>query len=324
MAQTRPLLGIALGLAIAAASAAGGCGGSARGGQASAGVVAVAGARRIESAQLAHWAGVELAGGGAPSRALARRRALDLLIGWAWAQQQAAADGVSVSEAQARKQLELSKSDLASGVDYEWFPGEAALRPFLSSPRVAEADQLSLVREGLLQAKLARHRAALVQARLTPAQVLAYYRSHRRDFYVTERRDIRAIMNWKRDRVAEAKREMQAGKPFHEIEERFNQSVEGGLRLGRGRGTQEKQYERDYFSAPPHRLIGPRHEILYYVFEVLAIHPGYEKPLAQVERLIRRRLGERAAAGVLLKEYERSWRARTRCSSGEAASRCGG
>ena len=115
---------------------------------------------------------------------------------------------------------------------------------------------------------------------------------------------------------------MQKGVNFGLVAERFNRSIEGGLRLGRGRGTQKKQYEKDYFSAPPHVLVGPRKEILYYVFEVFHVRKGYERPLPEVEASIRDRLAtlklERAASA-----REMSWRSRTICRSGYRASLCG-
>jgi hypothetical protein len=306
-------------LAVLAASIAAGCGGS---GSSSATVV-LAGAQRIDAAQLEHWIGVEMAAGGGASRSAARSQALDLLIGWAWTRQQASAEGLRVSAAEAAQQLARSTSGVGLGVEYEWFPGEAGLRRFLGSARVSRQDQLRVVTLGLLAARLASRRVKLAEAGVGRATIAAYYRRHLGEFHVGERRDIRAVMNKDRAKVVQAKREMQQHRPFHEIEERLNTSVEGGLRLGRGRGEQKKQYERDYFAAPPHRLIGPRHEILYYVFEVFAIHRGYQRTLAQVEPAIRRKLAERVAGTTLLTQFERSWRARTRCRSGYVTARCG-
>lgn len=262
------------------------------------------------------------AGGASAGTALARRSALDLLVSWDWTLGEAREDGVHVSDGEAEKQLALSKSDLVSGISYEWFAGEAKLRGYLASAHVDQADQLWLVRLGMLATKLAHRRVLQAESNLDHARIADYYRGHKRDFYVGERRDIRAIMNWSRSQVLEAKREMQAGERFQGIAERFNQSIEGGVRLGRARGNATKRYERDYFAAPPHVLIGPLKELLYYVFEVFSIHRGYQKSLARAERTIRQRLAEHDAATTLMAADERRWRTRTRCLAGYATPVC--
>jgi len=304
------------GLVPLACLAASGCGAS---GDA---VVASVSGTPIHAQQLDHWTSVERAAGGGSS---AKRRALDLLISWQWTRGEARTLGVSVSAAEARKQLGLSqvnKSSLISG--FEWFSGEIALKPFLGNPKVSTPDQLRLVRMGMLAARVGAYHAAITATQVSRAEVVAYYERNRGLFRVGERRDIRAIMNLDPAKVLEARREMERHVPFHEIEERFNTSIEGGLRLGRARGTQQKRYEKDYFAAPLHHLIGPLHEILYYVFEVFSIKPGRQKSLAEVESAIRRHLAAHGPIGASVRAYEQRWRARTLCRAGLATDRCGG
>jgi hypothetical protein len=288
-------------------------------------LVASVGGKGITDRALNHWMTVEVAADGraAPGRSALRRRALGLLILWDWTLGEAHEVGVRVGEGEAKKQLELSKIIQAEGVKFELLPHERDMTRFLLAPKVAPSDQLWLIKLGMLALRLTQHRLASARSAIAPARVLAYYRRHRGQFVAGERRDIKAIMNSSRAKVVEAKRELQAGRRFASVAERYNQSIEGGLRLGRARGAGKKRYEKDYFAAPPHVLVGPLHEILYYIFEVMSIRPGYQKTLTQAEPAIRQRLAAHDESAILLQAYERKWRARTRCRAGYAAPGCG-
>jgi hypothetical protein len=265
-----------------------------------------------------HWMAVEAAAGArdASEKAALRRSTLNLLILWQWTLGEAREAGVRVGDQEAKRQLDLSKIGLAQGVEAESFPHERELVRFLS-------DQLRLIKLAMLAARLIQHREALTRATIAPARILAYYRQHRGRFVVGERRDIKAIMSKRRSQVLEAKRELQAGRDFASVAEQFNESIEGGLRLGRARGRGEKRYEKDYFAAPPHVLVGPFHEILYYIFEVAHIRPGYQKTLAEAEPAIRQRLAAHDVSSSFQAVYEQKWRARTRCRTGYTAPGCG-
>jgi hypothetical protein len=262
-------------------------------------------------------------GRAAPGRAALRRWALGLLILWEWTLSEAHEVGVRVGDREAREQLDSSNATIAQGAQYEWFPHERELRRFLVAPKVAVSDQLWLIKLGMLASRLTQHRLVLARSAIAPTRILAYYRQHRGQFVVSERRDIKAIMNKSLPPVLEAKRELQAGKAFASVEEEFNQSIEGGLRLGRARGAGEKRYEKDYFAAPPHKLVGPFHEILYYIFEVAHIRSGYQQTLAEADPKIRRRLAAGDVGSSYQTVYERKWRARTRCRTGYDAAGCG-
>jgi hypothetical protein len=285
-------------------------------------VASVAGAE-IGSKLLDDWTRVTLTVGGARSQADASRQALGLLILWQWTAGEAQALHVKVTTAEAGAQLALSQANQnVLGSEFELFRGEHTLKSYLASPKVSQENQLTLVKMAMLAARVATRHAALAEDEIPRASVVAYYDRYHSQFRVGERRDIKAIMNWSKAMVLEAKHEMQAGIRFHTIEERFNQSVEGGLRLGRARGAQTKRYERDYFAAPPHVLIGPRKELMYYVFEVMSIRPSFERTLAEAEPAIRRRLAA-PQQGAAQRAYEQRWRERTVCRSEYQARRCG-
>ncbi len=306
---------------LAAAACLSGCGEST--GDA---LVALVAGRGITKQRVAHWMKVDATADShaASNEKTLRRWAVGLLISWEWTLHAAHEVGARVGDREAEKQLELSQSSRAQGVEYEWFAHEGELAQFLTAPKLATSDQLWLVKLGMLASRLTQRRIAIRQSAIARSRVLTYYRQHRGEFVVGERRDIKAIMNKSNSQVLEAKRELQAGRSFKSVAEQFNQSIEGGLRLGRARGRGEKRYEKDFFAAPLHKLVGPFHEILYYVFEVAHIRRGYQRTLAEVEPAIRHRLAARdVESGSYRGAYEQTWRARTRCRTGYTAPGCG-
>jgi hypothetical protein len=124
-----------------------------------------------------------------------------------------------------------------------------------------------------------------------------------------------ACSSWSKPKIEQAKRGLIAGESFTTLAERFNQTPKGGLRIGITRGHGKKRYERDYFAARPHVLVGPLKELLYYVFEVMKVIPGGPETLQQAESSIRRRLGTEDTA-KLGTAAEAAWRMRTRCRGG--------
>jgi hypothetical protein len=245
----------------------------------------------VSRALLDHWTAIELATvDHARGTGRAKSDALDLLIAWQWALAEAHDTHVAVTSAQAGKQLDLSLTTIREGTGTEWFAGERKLRPLIANLGVSLRDRLLLMRMAMLKVRIGEQQAKDLAPSIPAKAVLDYYRRHRAKFEVGERRDIKAVMNYSKAKVLEAKHQM--------------------------------QYEKDFFSAPPHVLIGPRKEILYYVFEVFHVRRGYERSLYEVEASIRNRLAtlqlERGASARVM-----SWRSRTSCHSGYRAGLCG-
>jgi hypothetical protein len=286
-------------------------------------VVASVGTQRIEHGELEHWIAVEQTADPGPKQPQASEdsRALSLLISWAWTLEEAHERGIRVTGEEALRQRELSQSDLDKGITYEWFEGEHALLGLLSSSKVSKADQLRLVRMGMLAARVARRRVELAGPAVSAARIAEYYQRHKDRYVSGERRDVKAVMNLSRARTLEAKRELEAGRSFSSVVARFNQTSEGGLRLNIAPGR--KQYKKDFFAAPPHVLVGPKKEVYYYVFEVLRIKPARQRTLHEVESAIRSELAVQDAKSTLREADERRWQARTHCRAGYSSTRCG-
>jgi hypothetical protein len=282
----------------------------------------VTGCGSVTRAELGGWTKAELTIENHAQPGAAGRAALNLLIGWACLTAEAHRRHVVVSASEAVNQVDLSQETAKERTSIEWLPGERAIKPLLESTRISRADLTTLIKMTMTSVRLQSKEATSLEPSITPSAIVSYYSQHSSSFMTPERRDIRAIMNKSEPKDQEARREMESGVPFRQIEQRFNQTSEGGLQFGRGRGRQAAPWERDYFSAPAHVLIGPRKEIYYYVFEVLHIYRPHVRPLSEVEAKIRHLLALSQASSNA-KAREAGLRGRVTCLSGYVGDRCG-
>ncbi|THD79806.1 MAG: peptidyl-prolyl cis-trans isomerase [Phenylobacterium sp.] len=269
-----------------------------------------------------HWAFVGAAGGGPKAPVALRRQALGLVIWWDWIVEEATKVGVKVSASEVHKQYEIFTFEHIEGVSLHRFKNESKLSELVFSSRTKYADRQYLVRMELLAAALERWRTAQARKGVSHAQVVAYYERNRESFVRPERRDIEAVMNLSKGKLEQARRELESGARFSTVAERFNVSVEGGLKLGITRGHGKKRFERDFFAAPAHVFVGPVKEILSYIFKVLKIWPRRQETLAQSEARIKEHLASEAASTTLLRTFEQEWVAKTSCRQGYIVPRC--
>jgi hypothetical protein len=303
-------------VSIATAFSAAGCGSSAHDK-----AIAKIGHERITQSSLSEWTTAVHRADPAGMALTPSQRALTLLLDWARTRHEARQLGVSTSVREASHEIAVLTGPEAVGVERPPFSWESAAMPYLNAGVATHDEQVALVRMALLRERLLDRQIALAESHIGPKSVRAYYNAHKRSFYVTERRDIKAVMNKNETAVVAAKRAMQAHKPFSEIAEKYNRSIEGGLRLGRAPGSQTKRYEKDFFDAPLHVLIGPHKELMYYVFEVFNVRPGYQRSLPSVTPDISRLLAERAVAQAQASR-QASWRAETVCLRRYATPAC--
>jgi len=259
-------------------------------------------------------------------RSALKRRALEFLISSTSTLGQAAELGVKVADRQVEREYRRFKYNEIYGASLP-SPKEAELRTLLSGKGETYADKLWIMRVHLLAEKVEQARTMDALGKIGRAQVVAYYKKNRQRFVLPERRDIVAIMTYGEAGVRRAKQEIKAGKSFVSVANRRNeQPSEGGVKLGLTRGKGKKRYERDFFAAPAHVLVGPLKELLYYIFEVRKIVPAKQQTLAQVEGPVRRQLiagQERRLLIDTIDEFERKWQAKTSCQLGYVARQCG-
>jgi hypothetical protein len=306
-----------LACALAVVLGASGCGGG------SAAVVAKVGQDTISNASLDHWVAVDTVVEGAARVGQARGRALGLLVSWHWLIGEAGELGVRVSDAEAKKRLELFSYERLAGTGFETLPREAELRGFLLDRKVSHSDKLWLTKLAILTGRVERARLERARHAIAPAQVAKYYREHMREFALPERRDLEVLGHNDLAVVKKAKREIESGASFVELAKRI--SVDGeapeGLQLGLARGEEEPEYDKVVFPAKPGVLLGPIKQDFYYLFKVIRVKPARLQTLAEADGAIRRKLADEQAPTVA--DLERKWVARTACRRGYVMPKCG-
>ena len=252
------------------------------------------------------------------------RRILGFLISSKWLTAEARGLGLSVSEREAGKQLELLLYVQRTHTEYyDTLPREPTLRRLLLSPKVRSPDRLWLMTQGMLATRVEQARLSQAQREVSHTEVKRFYDSHPRQFVMPDESDMEILGNYKRAVVVKARREIESGTPFLTVARRVSidpEAPNGLQHLVRGR--EEPPFERVVFAAAPHVLVGPVNYGFYYLFRVLKAIPAHRKPLAQVEAAIGRKLASRRASTKLLAAFERRWVARTNCRPAYVVPKC--
>jgi hypothetical protein len=178
------------------------------------------------------------------------------------------------------------------------------------------------------EAKLAAARLReLALQRVPPPHnrdVVRYYRLHKHDFFVPERRRL-LMTNRKTSRLADQViREAETKRDFASRSEAWNMT-----RPDAKRAQVRFRYptlEGAIYSAPRNTLVGPvKQGVDYFVFEVKRTWPAHYRPLSQLRAAIEQRV-EQARQRKALLRYSRSrlawWKARTECHVGYVVQRC--
>jgi parvulin-like peptidyl-prolyl isomerase len=158
--------------------------------------------------------------------------------------------------------------------------------------------------------------------RPTAKQILAYYRAHRREFSVPQRRDVLEVVTKTRAEAATARRELEQGRGFADVARRrsidLTTNRRGGKLTGVRRGVRGPGFDQAVFSTPEGRLVGPVSTPLGFgVFRVTGIHRPHRSTLTQARTIIRRRLTaqrRREALAAFAHEFTNRWRAQTECA----------
>jgi PPIC-type PPIASE domain len=297
----------------------GGCGGG--GGH----PLAEVGTVRITETTLDHWVDVNKALDG--TAFADRRDVLSALITLAQGAQAAAEYGVRVSDSEAHQSLSLLTFEDGGGAhELGLTAEEPGLRHLLTSSALTESDRVWLVKAQMLALRLRQRLSLVARQRVSQTQIASYYRLHKRQFVVPEKRDMEIFLTYGLSEAQQGKREIIEGRSFKEVAKLRNVSYEGGhdgLVMGLARGAGEPAFEKYVFGAKPHVLLGPIAQVLFYVFRITKITPARPQSLAKVEPEIRRRLAAEKASSLMWEEVSRRWLMRTRCDPLYIVAGCG-
>jgi foldase protein PrsA len=255
-----------------------------------------------------------------------RRTALNLLIHARWVTPEAKALGLSVSEAALNKEITVGLKQAA----------RLGQTPAATGRTLA--DTKFWLRTGLLTSLLSE-RIKQKTPTVSPARVAAYYAQHKQDYALPERRDLHLLRTDSLSGARRALDELRAGKSFQSIVEeshiRQPSSASKGMVTGLGyTDFAERDLSNPIFKARLHVLLGPVRldasnappvSYGYFLFEVLKVHPPFQKSLSEVKRGIVAELPKRMLAETLKREasaFKRSWRARSDCRAGFVVESC--
>jgi len=308
------------------AGCAGGCGIDGRG--SSEAVVARVGATPITKRTLEHWTSVESGSVAVSSDgSTSKRAALGLLIEAEWTVGEARELGVAVTDAEAREGLALLRYTKAQEVPFDESARDADFVRSIGRSGETTADAQWLMKLNLLALRLERRRLQEDERAIGFGEIARYYAQHRRRFVVPEQRDLEVLGNDSKAVVDRARREIAGGADFVAVAKRMSTDSEApqGLQLHLQRGQEEPEYENHVFAARPGVLLGPIHQVFYYLFRVLKVTPPRLRSLAQSEASIRATLVSSRKARLALEwrqRDERRWTARTDCSPGYVVAQC--
>lgn len=250
-----------------------------------------------------------------------KEQVLGSLISSEWVIQEAAKDGLRVTDSEVERQLDEDKR--------KQFSSEAEFQRYLKSTGETVADLLLGIKLGLASEKIRQ----MIKRRIgnvTPAQIAAYYNTHMQRYVAPERRDIEAIRTWTKPAIEKAEKEVRSGVSFADVAKRVSidrpSNEHGGVTLGVVPGQEEKGYDEAIFAAKLHVLTGPLYlRKRYYVFEVTRIIPSRQKPFGEIEASIAQQLSTELQQRALVRfiaAWRKRWAAKTGCRPGYVVPKC--
>ena len=247
---------------------------------------------------------------------------LPFLIQAQWIQGEAKDQGVTVSDADVQKQLDLQKKQ-AFGTD-------AKFQQFLKTSGFTPADVDFRVRISTLAMKL---QAKVVKPKpVSDADVSAYFNAHKQQFAKPEHRALEIVLAKTSAKADAAKGALQKGASFKAVVKKFSvdqtTKATGGLLPTVFRGEQDRGLDAAAFTAPKGKLQGPvKGQFGFYVFRVKSITPASQPALPAVAPQIKQQLmaqAQQAAFTAFRTQFRKKWVDRTKCQKAFLVDGCKG
>lgn len=262
---------------------------------------------------------------GTPQYDAVKEAALNDLILSRWVLGEAAERGIEVSDAAVEDRLEqIRKQQFGSQREFE---------RFLRRQHFTEQDALERVRLQLLSERI-QEQVLGAGSEVSDDEITNYYESNIQQFTTPESRDVRLILNPKREKVEQAREllaEDDSQKSWKRVAKRFSTdegtSNNGGLRQAVMRGQNEQKLDEAIFGAAEGELVGPvETDSGFYVLQVTKINPETTQELnEQTREQIRQTLAaqrEQRIASRFQTEFTTKWRSRTICVEDFVTDRC--
>jgi foldase protein PrsA len=216
-----------------------------------------------------------------------RDMTLDNLIREYWYQAYAASKHVTVSAADVNTTFQSAKK--------QQFQTEAQFQQYLTQSGQTLQDVLYNIRVNQVLKKLVAKQAGTV----TPAQISAFYTSHKAQFGAPETRNLRIVLTKTPGDANAALKALQKGGNWNAVAKQYSIDTttknSGGVITGAQKGRDEAALDNAAFAAPKNKLLGPiKGQFGYYVLEVTGITPGNQQSLAQASAQIQAYLTQQA------------------------------
>jgi foldase protein PrsA len=241
-----------------------------------------------------------------------KRTVMDHLIKAEWTRQEAQARGISLTNAQVERAMDQAKASGLFGSDV------------LAKAGISESELLARVRENQLQAKVTEQVTA--QAKKVSSQEVAdYYRRHKEDLVVPDRRDMRIVITRSRAKAQAARAALDKGRSWSSVAKEYSVHFsrhDGGKITAEWTRRNRVGLGATIFRAKKGELTGPVSDgATWAVFVVNEIKPSYLPPLDQARGDITRRL-QSIRAKRALDAYAEKYRQVTTCAPAFRVAAC--
>lgn len=249
------------------------------------------------------------------------QQTMGTLIQTAWVEGEAKKQGVSATDAEVQKQLEITKK--------QSFPTAAAYNRFVKQSGMTQAEILERVKVQLLAQKITKKIQASA-GNVTSAQVSRYYTTHKSQFAVPERRDLEIILTKSQAQAQAAKSAVQGGTSWKAAAKKYSidpaSKATGGVLRGVAKGQQDQALDKAAFSAKKGELVGPvKGQFGFYVVRVMSIAAPQQQSLAQATPQIKALLtqqGSQQKMSAFIQDFQKRWKAKTKCRTGYVVQLC--
>ncbi len=248
---------------------------------------------------------------------------MQFLISARWIEGEASDLGIKLTDTQV--QQEFAKQKKAS------FQTTKQFQDFLKSSGMTEEDLLFRVRLDTLSNKI-RDKVTKGKAKVTAAQIKAYYDKNKQQFSQPETRDLSIVQTQTKAKADQAKAALDSGQSFASVAKQYSiddaSKAQGGKLPGVQKGQQEKALEAAAFAAPTGQVLGPvKTQFGYYVFKVDKITKATQQSLAQATPTIKQLVAQQnqqKALDSFVKDFQKKWQDRTNCRKGYVVQSCKG
>jgi foldase protein PrsA len=250
-----------------------------------------------------------------------KREVMLFLIQAEWVEQEAAEQGVEVSDASVKKSFEDQKKQA--------FPTDKAYEEFIRTSGMTEADILFRVKLNELQQKLTQ-KVTEDAAKVTDADIEEYYEKNKRRFAQPERRDLRVVLTKTERKAEQARNALRDGDSWKKVVNEYSideaSKAQAGLLPAVAKGQQDKALDDAVFDAKKGELEGPvKTQFGWYVFEVDKITPASQQSLDQSKDTIRNLLRserQQKALDEFVKSFREDYREETECADDYRIEEC--